>query len=105
MFLPFEAMIFKNIKADRIIIISDNECNYNCNTPVQRAVEKFRDKIGENVWVHAIDTMGYGTQQFCGSRFNLITGWSDKMLEFIKLAEEGADSLIKHIENCSFNII
>lgn len=102
MFLPFEAMIFKNIKADRIIIISDNECNYNFNTPVQRAVEKFRDKIGENVWVHAIDTMGYGTQQFCGSRFNLITGWSDKMLEFIKLAEEGTDSLIKHIENCSF---
>ena len=39
--------------------------------------------------------MGYGTQQFCGPRFNLISGWSDKVLDFIKLAEDGRGSIVQ----------
>jgi hypothetical protein len=41
---------------------------------------------------------GYGTQQFFGGKTNIIAGWSEKILDFILLAEEGTGSLIKRIE-------
>ena len=97
--LPFKAMIEDNIKADRVIIISDNECNGGYGKPVQSIVEEYRDKIGNDVWVHGIDLMGYGTQQFCGPRFNLIAGWSDKVLDFIKLAEDGWGSIVQRVSD------
>ncbi len=97
--LPFDAMIKDKIKADRVIIISDNECNGSYGPPVQSIVEEYRNKIGKDVWVHAIDLMGYGTQQFCGPRFNLIAGWSDKVLDFIKLAEEGWGSITQRVSD------
>ena len=97
--LPFDTMINEKIKADRVIILSDNECNSSYGSPVQSTVDEYRDKIGKDVWVHAIDLMGYGTQQFCGSRFNLIAGWSDKVLDFIKLAEEGWGSIIQRVSD------
>ena len=41
--------------------------------------------------------MGYGTQQFIGPRFDLIAGWSERVLPFITLAEKGLDTLVDHI--------
>ena len=37
--------------------------------------------------------MGYGTQQFAGPKTNIIAGWSEKVLNFILLAEQGGESL------------
>ena len=50
-----------------------------------------------DLWVHAIDLQGYGTQQFHGAKTNIIAGWSEKVFEFIRLAEEGEGSLEKTI--------
>ena len=41
--------------------------------------------------------LGYGTQQFQGHNTNIIAGWSEKVLTFITLVEEGGDSLEKTI--------
>jgi hypothetical protein len=41
---------------------------------------------------------GYGTQQFCGSKTNIIAGWSEKVLEFIDIVEKGMDGQVKAIE-------
>ena len=102
---PIKKMINDGMKVDRIIILSDNEANsqfkdgrsYWNEYTTQQMVDKYREKFGKNVWVHAIDMQGYGTQQFIGSHTNLIAGWSEKVLDFILLAEEGTGSLIKTI--------
>ena len=98
MHLPFQAMINDKIKADRIIFLSDNECNSGWNTPVQVLADRYRKATNSDIWVHAIDLQGYGTQQFCGAKTNIIAGWSEKVFEFIKLAEQGEGNLEKTIE-------
>lgn len=89
----------KNIKPfDRIIYFSDNECNSGLERTVQGLVDTYRRKYNKDFWVHGVDLQGYGTQQFCGSKFNLIAGWSERVLSFVNLAEAGVGSLIKEIE-------
>lgn len=89
----------KNIKPfDRIIYISDNECNSGLKSTAQGLVDKYRSRYNKEFWVHGIDIQGYGTQQFNGSKFNLIAGWSEKVLSFITLAEAGMGNLVKEIE-------
>lgn len=96
--LPFIGMLKEQVKTDRVIIVSDNECNHGKST-VQSYAEKYRRETGNNIWVHAIDLQGYGTQQFCGPRVNIVAGWSEKVFQFIQLAEQGEGTLIQAIEN------
>lgn len=98
MSLPFRKMIDEKVQADRVIIISDNECNCGWRKPVQSLADEYRRISGNNIWVHAIDLQGCGTQQFHGFKTNIIAGWSEKVLQFIPLAESGAGSLINAIE-------
>ena len=99
MHLPFDKMISDDVKADRIIILSDNECNGAFwGSPVQAHADNYRKKSGNDLWVHAIDLQGYGTQQFYGAKTNVIAGWSEKVFTFIKLAEQGEGNLVKTIE-------
>ena len=98
---PFVEMIDKNIKADRIIILSDNMCNsgisYHTRFPVQKLADGYRKATGCDIWVHAIDLQGYGTQQFYGKKTNIIAGWSEKVFDFITLAEKGKNTLFQEI--------
>lgn len=102
---PIAKMIRDDMKVDRIIILSDNEANrqfigssWYRSYIAEKVAEEYRRKYG-NIWVHAVDLQGYGTQQFIGARTNLIAGWSEKILDFIMLAEEGTGNLIKTISN------
>lgn len=83
---------------DRVIYLSDNECNRGKGI-VQADADKYRREKNPNLWVHAIDLQGYGAQQFCGKQTNIIAGWSDEVLSFISLAENGFDNLVKQIAN------
>lgn len=104
--LPFQQMIRDRIEADRVIIISDNMCNrgtsYYNNSPVQALANEYRRVSGCDIWVHAIDCMGYGTQQFAGPKTNIIAGWSEKVFDFIALAEQGEGTLEKTIAGYSW---
>ncbi len=101
--LPFEKMIADNVKADRIIVLSDNQCNGGWSTkPVQVYADEYRRKTGNDIWVHAIDLQGYGTQQFHGAKTNVIAGWSEKVFDFITLAEQGESNLEKTIEQYTY---
>jgi hypothetical protein len=84
---------------DRVIYFSDNECNCGLETTIQGLVDKYRRRYNKDFWVHGVDLQGYGTQQFCGAHFNLIAGWSDRVLSFINLAEAGMGSMVKEVEN------
>lgn len=103
--LPFQKMIDDNVKADRIIILSDNECNFgggHYRRPVQALADEYRRKANNDLWVHAIDLQGYGTQQFHGKKTNIIAGWSEKVFAFINLAEQGEGTLEKAIEQYEY---
>lgn len=99
--LPFTQMLKDKIDCDRVIIISDNMCNsggsYYCHQTVQTLADRYRRDSGNDIWVHAIDLMGYGTQQFAGPKTNIVAGWSEKVFDFIVLAEQGEGSLEKTI--------
>jgi hypothetical protein len=101
MSLPFRLMISEKINADRIIVLSDNMNNSGLwgNSPTQRYADEYRRISGNDIWVHGIDLQGYGTQQFHGKETNIIAGWSEKVLDFILLAEQGEDTLIQQISN------
>lgn len=107
--LPIRYLIDKNIFVDRIILFSDNEINcgyayHRGNGPMacQGLVDEYKRKINPDVWVHAIDLQGYGTQQFEGRNVNIIAGWNEKILEFIPAAEQGIDTLINKISGYYF---
>ena len=100
MHLPFDKMITDKVNADRIIILTDNECNGGYwSKPVQTYADKYRYATGNDIWVHAIDLQGYGTQQFYGKKTNVIAGWSERVFEFIKLAEQGEATLVETVAN------
>ena len=101
MALPFQKMIDDKINADRIIVLSDNMNNVNSwfTKPTQHYADEYRRISSNDIWVHGIDLQGYGTQQFHGRKTNIIAGWSEKVLDFILLAEQGEDTLIKRISN------
>ena len=104
---PFERMMQDGVKADRVIIISDNECNAlivfsSRFRPVQAIADEYRSRSGCDCWIHAIDLQGYGTQQFAGHKTNIISGWSEKALDFIRLAEQGEGGIEKTIEQYEF---
>lgn len=86
---------------DRVIYFSDNECNHSSRgivATVQGLADAYRRDYNPEFWVHGVDLQGYGSQQFCGKRFNLIAGWSERVLPFINLAEKGMSSLVEEIE-------
>lgn len=91
---------------DRVIYFSDNECNRSflgVNRTVQGMADRYRSLYNKDFWVHGVDLQGYGTQQFCGEKFNLIAGWSEKVLSFINMAEDGMCNMIKEIEDYEVN--
>lgn len=102
---PFERMMQDGVKADRVIVISDTECNRPhpwYGKPVQAVADEYRRTSGCDCWVHAIDLQGYGTQQFAGPKTNIIAGWSEKVFDFIRMAEQGEGTLEKTIEQYSY---
>ena len=94
--LPFRKMLQDKVKADRVIFISDNECNYGIRA-MQSYADQYRRELNPDCWVHAVDLQGYGTQQFAGPKTNVIAGWSEKVFDFILLAEQGEGTLEKRI--------
>ena len=97
--LPFQKMMADKVDADRVIIISDNQCNSGgwYSAPVQVLADRYRNESSNDIWVHAIDLQGYGTQQFHGKKTNIIAGWSEKVFDFIHLAEQCEGTLEKSI--------
>lgn len=88
----------RNIRPfDRVIYISDNECNSGIARTVQHLADDYRRRFNSELFVHAIDMQGYGTQQFIGKRTNVIAGWSEAVLSFISTVEAGISTLVDTI--------
>ncbi|MBR3312980.1 MAG: TROVE domain-containing protein [Atopobiaceae bacterium] len=97
----FDLLMASGFDADRVIVLSDSEVNSPlCETTrtIQCKLDAYREQVGHDVWCHAIDLMGYGTQQFLGPQVNVMGGWSEQVLHFLALAESGFGSLVEEIE-------
>lgn len=102
--LPLQYILQERIVFDRMIMFSDNMINSNgygggYDRTCQPLADKYRQDVNPNFWVHAVDLQGYGTQQFIGAKTNIVAGWSEKVLEFIMLAESGVESIVSRIES------
>lgn len=101
--LPMQYALSTCKKFDRMIMLSDNEINNRWyggfSRTCQPLVDEYRKKVNKDFWVHAIDIVGYGTQQFIGAKTNILAGWNERVLEFINLVESGGDNLVKMIED------
>jgi hypothetical protein len=97
----FELLMKSGFDADRVIVLSDNEVNggwYGGNVrTIQSCLNLYRNKVGHDVWCHAIDLQGYGTSQFVGDKVNIMAGWSESVLEFIGLVENGFGSIVDDV--------
>jgi len=100
--LPFKHLTKEKINVDRIILLSDNQVNCGDTKPIQSFADEYRREVNPDCWVHGVDLQGYGTQQFIGGRTNIVAGWSEKLLDFIKIAEDGVDTLTKRIEGYDY---
>lgn len=83
-------------KYSRIIIISDNQ-SWNEHS-VQQHYEAYMKLTGDNPYVYAIDIQGYGTKDVTGKKVFHLTGWSDRLLDFIGRVEDG-ETLLKYIKD------
>jgi hypothetical protein len=96
---------------DRMIVFSDNEMNVNSwaaggyyyrrGVVPQMLANEYRSTVNPRFWIHGIDLVGYGTQQFEGTHTNFVAGWSEKIFDFIALVEQGEKTLVEAIENYS----
>jgi 60 kDa SS-A/Ro ribonucleoprotein len=91
----FKYLIHNNIKADRIVIFSDDQSHGYPNA----AWMTYKRTIAPNAWLHLIDLAGYGTQVFNGENVTYTPGWSEKILQFIPLVEKGENGIVKYVEN------
>ena len=104
--LPFMLIARDEKQFDRVILLSDNEINsgygWNSMKTVQSFADEYRRKFNPDLWVHAIDLVGYGTQQFIGSRTNILAGWNERVIEFINIVEQGGDNLVDKISHFEY---
>ena len=101
----FACLMKSGFDADRVVVLSDNEVNSHTWTTrgpayrtIQAELDRYRAKVGHDVWCHAIDLQGYGTQQFVGRQVNVMAGWSEQVLRFVSMAEQGFGGLVDEIE-------
>lgn len=98
----FNCLMSSGFDADRVIVLSDNEVNggwwHDNKKAIQSKMNQYRKKVGHDVWCHAIDLQGYGTQQFYGPKTNIIAGWNEQVLRFVSIAEQGFGGIVSEIE-------
>lgn len=82
-------------KYDRIIILSDNESWLG---DAQTSYRRFVQQAKYKPFVYAIDIQGHGSTDVTGKKVFHLTGWSDRLLDFVGKAEEG-DTLISYIKS------
>lgn len=101
--LVFQYAELKNKAYDRIIIISDNE-SWNegySNNGVQGFYEQYKKTVEIDPFVYAIDIQGHGTTDVVGGKVFQLVGWSDRLLDFIGMAEKG-DSMVEYVNNYQY---
>lgn len=82
---------------DRIFIFSDMQAWENYYTP-KAQLESYKQRTGANPKIFSFDLSGYGSMQFPEPNVFAIAGFSDKVLDVLKLLEQDKNALVNEIE-------
>ena len=91
----FTKLMDKKVRADRIIVISDNQDNsgYAC-----RGWDQYK-RMFPGAKLYSVNLGGYETSQFVPEKGTAyLAGFSEKIFQFISLAEQGPDAMVREIE-------
>ena len=103
-YLAIQWLREEGIKVDRILIFSDmqtyNSRGWGNDRSVQAEITKYRRNVNHDTFLHTIDLTGYGTVMMPEDdpKTNLITGWSEKILDYINMFEAGTGSMTKAVD-------
>lgn len=102
-FLAFQWLLDNKVKVDRILLFSDMQLyqsrDWVGSSTVAELLRKYRGIINPKVKFYSFDLTGYGTLKVPERETYLISGWSEKVLNFIELNEKKGISAIKKVEN------
>jgi len=82
---------------DRIIILSDMQGWIGHGTPV-RDFNIYKQKFNCNPFIYSFDLQGYGSLQFPENNVFLLTGFSEKIFDLMKILETDKNALINEID-------
>jgi hypothetical protein len=93
----------KHIKFDRVIMLSDMQC-YTSSAWGQKDVadlwKQYLKEVNKDAILYSFDLSSYGTSKFASTAKNVVTvsGWSDKIIDFINLNEKDKNLLVNEIK-------
>lgn len=104
--LVFEYASSKGKFYDRFIIISDNESwqdSYysmwgNGDSGTQKKYNEYKKFTKTDPFIYAVDIQGYGTKDISSPKVIHLTGWSERLLDFIGIYEKGG-SMVDYINS------
>ncbi len=99
--LVFQYALQNGGKYDRFIIISDNESWADSRWRgggTQETYNEYKKQTSTNPEVFAIDIMGNGTKDIDSPKVHHLTGWSDRLLDFVGKVEQG-ESLVSYVKS------
>ncbi len=105
----FERMVSEKIIADTIVIFSDCQIGKGCNwydsgvntgDTFMKLFSEYK-KINPTFKCYSVDLKGYGTTVFDGSVIK-ISGWSEKIFDIMKFAEQDKNALVNEIKKIEF---
>ena len=99
MHLPFRWALEEDLDPapfDRMIFLSDNQCNVG-KLSLREDLEKYRRDKNPELWIHAVDLQGRGAGPFRGERFDLLAGWNSSLFRLIPMVEQGLGTLTDQI--------
>ena len=112
-FTMIRKMIDERIIADRIIVCSDlqigdgkgreyglSHSDTSINT-VPKLMKEYREKVNPNIIYYSMCFSGHGNDVIVGDNKVLVTGWSDRVFQFIKAHEEDASTQVDYISSLS----
>lgn len=95
--------IFKTIrgKYDRIVVLSDMQGWVGYTSP-EADFQAYKRANGVDPYIYSIDLAGYGSAQFCNDRVLALAGFSEKLFDVMKLAEQDRNAIIEEINKIQF---
>ena len=104
-YLALEHLLHTKTNVDRIMIFTDMEL-YNASgwgtgsKTIAQLLKEYKRKVNPNVYTYVFDLAGYGDSVFPEDEKNvvLLSGWSEKVLKFVKAYERDGKTVMDEID-------
>lgn len=100
---PIDFLIRKKQKVDRVLMFSDMQLwntGYS-NASLKTSWDRYRREVNRNAMIYMFNLNAYGTVQLPANDRSVvnISGWSDKVFDFIRTYETDPEAQVRKVEN------